>query len=300
MRCAITRPRGAEAAPAARRYDYYRPQTLDEVFALKRRLPGARYVAGGTDVMVRIKGRVEQPAALISLRNVESLHGIDLGGATRIGGATTIAELIEHPELARHYPLLLQACRLLGSAQIRNVATIAGNIGNASPCADTAPPLLCLEARIGIAGPGGQREVAIEDFFVGPGQTCLQPDELVAAILLPPPDPDWGNVFSKKRRVAMDLAIASVAVRLQLDGARCRGARIAAGSVAPTPIRLKSVEDRLEGQELTPELLAEARLLAEAAVAPIDDLRGSAFYRRHIVGVYVKRAAERLLGWGEQ
>lgn len=296
MRCAITRPPGASAAPAARRYDYFRPTTLDEAFELKRRIDGARFVAGGTDVMVRIKGRVEQPAALISLRGIEALRGVELGaGGTRVGAATTIAELLDHAELCERYPGLSQAARLIGSAQIRSVATLGGNLGNASPCADTAPPLLTMEARLELVGPDGSREVGIEELFVGPGQTCLASEELIAALLLPPPNPDARELFQKKRRVAMDLALASVAIRIELDGARCRGARIAAGSVAPTPVRLKAAETALEGEELSDDTIAAARLAAVEAIAPIDDIRASADYRRQIVGVYVQRGIKRLM-----
>ena len=297
MRCSITPAPGGVRAKGASRYDYFRPDTLDELFKLRQEHPDARYIAGGTDVMVRVRSRIESPHPLISLRNIEALKGIDVGGPTRIGACTTIAELIEHPELSDHYPVLIQAAKALGSAQIRNAATLAGNICNASPCADTALPLLVLEARVGVVGLGGRREVGIEEFFAGPGKTWLKPDEIVEALLLPPPNPDTRGLFLKKRRVQMDLSIASVAVLLELAGDKCLGARIAAGSVAPTPIRLHDAEAALEGKPIDAEVLGEAQALAQKAVSPIDDIRSSAAYRRQIVGVYVRRAVEQLLGW---
>jgi len=279
------------------RFDYFKPNSLDEAFSLKRKYPDAKYVAGGTDVMVQIKNREIQPLALISLRNIPELSTIETNGKARIGAAVTIRDIIGHTELERTYPVLVDAAKRLGSTQIRNVATIGGNLSNCSPCADTATPLLIMEAKLRLRKLETTREIPIVDFFQGPGSSCLTTDEILSHIVLDPPSERAQAVFLKKGRVKMDLAVASVAVLLELDGDKCLKARLAAGSVAPVPLRLRRVEELLEGRRITPELISEAQRMAEESVSPITDIRSSQEYRRHIVGVYVKRGLEKLLGW---
>jgi len=268
---------------------YHRPANLDEVFRLLRETDDARLVAGGTDLLVRHRAPAH---TLVSLRGVEELHGI---GSGRIGAATPLADVAAHADLAARYPVLVQAARRLGGVQIRSVATVGGNLCRAAPCADLAPPLLVLEARAAIRGPTGAREVPVEDFFAGPGETCLGPAEVLTAVHLDPPRPGAVGLFLKKGRVHMDLSIASVALLLEADGGRCRRIRIAAGSVAPRPIRLREVEALLEGEMLDESRLEEAARLASATVAPITDVRSTEAYRRHVVGVYVRRGVERIL-----
>lgn len=277
-------------------FAYHRPTTLREAWQLLRTTAGARFIAGGTDLMVRARERGQRPPALVSLRSVKELSGIEKNDETvRIGAATTIADLLDHPLIRKDYSALAQACQTLGSPQIRNVATLGGNLCNASPCADTAPPLLIHQARLELQGPGGMREIPLGELFSGPGETRLAPDEVLAAVLLDPPQPGTRTLFMKKGRVAMDLAVASVALLLKLDGTRCDTIRIAAGSVAPTPIRLEPVEQLLGGKTLTDELIVEARHLAEKSVSPITDVRSTEAYRRQIVGVYLERALRQLM-----
>ena len=165
---------------------------------------------------------------------------------------------------------------------------------NAAPCADTAPPLLVLEARLRVLGPDGERDIPIDDYFAGPGETRLARDEIVTSILLDPPCPSARSVFLKKKRVHMDLALASVAVLVEMggDGETCSKARVAAGSVAPKPLRLHEVEGLLEGQRITEEILTRAVDLAREGVSPISDVRASAEYRRHVTGVLLRRALQ--------
>jgi carbon-monoxide dehydrogenase medium subunit len=274
------------------RYDYHRPVTLQQASELRASKEGARFIAGGTDVMARIHHGTLRPTALISLRSIPGLAGIEIGERTRIGATTLVADIVSHPELRERFPALCQAAGRLGSEQIRNAATIGGNLCNASPCADSAPSLLVYDAIVRIWGPTGTRDVALADFFVGPGQTSLGPDELLHSILIDTPDDGTRATFLKKGRVAMDLATASVAAMMLMEGRTCKKARFAAGSVAPLPMRLDKVEALLAGAVVTPALAAQARSLAEQAVKPITDLRSTAHYRRHIVGVYVQRAIE--------
>ncbi len=276
--------------------EYKKPQTLEEALRLKEAQAGARFIAGGTDLLVQLKNKsIAAPLALISLRSISDLKGIAIGEKTRLGACTPISDILSNQGIAERYPVLFEAASHLGSVQIRNVATIGGNLCNASPCADTSLPLLVLDAKVELQGREGTRQVALEDFYRGPGQTCLNPGELLVAILLDPPRPHAKSIFFKKRRVAMDLAQASVAMLLELEGDICRFARIAAGSVAPTPMRLKPVEALLEGKKLTSELIAEAQALASRTISPITDLRASADFRRQIIGVFIKRGIEQLL-----
>jgi carbon-monoxide dehydrogenase medium subunit len=281
-----------------RHVEYCKPATLEEAWKLKKRHPGARFVAGGTDVLVQMRKRVIAPPALISLRSIRSMSGIEATGGLRIGAATTIAEVIRHPTIAADYSLLTEAAKRLGSMQVRNIATIGGNLANCSPCADTAVALLALDARVRLNSPTGTREMPVHEFFLGPGKSCLRSSEILIDILLDKPASAKPRViFMKKGRVRMDLAIASLAVLLELDGTTCRKARIAAGSVAPVPLRLREVEKRLEGSEITRDTAREAAELAMKIVAPITDIRSTADYRRQIIGVYMRRSIETLMGW---
>jgi carbon-monoxide dehydrogenase medium subunit len=276
-------------------YDYYQPESLDEVFRLKKTIPDSVYISGGTDLMVRIKKRELRPNAVISLRSIPDLSGVKNGKIVRIGAMTSISDILINVMLDEKYPVLIQAAKALGSVQIRNVATIGGNLCNGSPAADMAPPLLVLEARVRLQSVQKNRDLSLEKFFLGPGETHLSPGEILTDVLLEPPEQNTKAIFLKKGRTRMDLAVASVAALIRTDGNRCLKARIAAGSVAPTPLRLFEVETFLEGATLSRELLTEAQELATKGVSPITDVRSSADYRRHIVGVLVKRALEKLL-----
>ena len=281
---------------------YHRPRTLEEARSLKAETPGACYIAGGTDLLVRMRSGHEDPSALISLRSLPELRGIAADGVLSIGAMTTLTDVLEHPAVQEHYPALIRAVRAIGSVQIRNVATLGGNLARAVPCADSAPALLVLDALVRIEGPAGRREIPIDELFVGSRQTCLGPDDVLAAILLDPPPSRARSVFLKKTRVHMDLALASVAVLLEMDaaGETCAYARVATGSVAPTPLRLPEVESLLEGRRITPEVLARAQELAREVISPITDVRTSADYRRHITGVLLGRAVSILLDEGPE
>ena len=282
-----------------RRFEYYKPRSLEEAWELRAKIPDSLFIAGGTDVLVSIKNDECRPQALISLRSIPELAGVETGDAVRIGALTTISDILLQPQLGRQYPVLVEAARSLGSVQIRNVATIGGNLCNASPCADMALPLLVLEATVRLQGPKETREVPVSDFFKGPGTPFLSPPEILTDILLVPPQKNMKTCFLKKGRVNMDLAVASVAVLLEMEGKRCRKARIAAGSVAPTPLRLKKAEAVLEGAAVSSRTIAKAQQLAEDEIVPITDIRSSEEYRRQVTGILVKRALERALEWSQ-
>ena len=223
------------------------------------------------------------------------MNGSASGEGARIGALATIADILEHKVLGERYPVLHDAARPFGSVQVRNLASVGGNLCNASPCAGMSPPLLVLDARVRLAGPDGEREMPLDEFFVGPGETCLGPDDVLTTVVLDPPSSGTRSRYLRKGRVSTDLAFVSIAVLLGLDGDRCTRARVAAGAVAPRPLRLRAVEKLLEGRRIGPTLLSEARAQAEREVSPSRTCGASAEYRRHLTGALFQRAAESTL-----
>jgi len=282
-----------------KRFNYYKPRSLDEAWELKEKIPDALFIAGGTDILVGIKNGELYPPSLISLRSIPELNSIKINGGAYIGALTTISDLIHHPALYDIYPVLVEAAKRLGSVQIRNVATIGGNLCNCSPCADMALPLLVLDAKVRLQTAKKSREIPIDEFFKGPGETNLTPNEILTGIILESPRKSAKAIFLKKGRVKMDLATASLAALLEMEGEKCLKARLAAGSAAPVPLRLFKVEAQLEGATITDKLVAEAQQLAAESVSPITDIRATKEYRRQIVSVLVKRALKNILGWSQ-
>lgn len=280
-------------------YEYHRPDTIEQALHLAKANPEARFIAGGTDLMVQMKHGRFQLQAMISLRGLSELDGIVVGDRLRIGATVPLAEVGSHHVVIKQFPALAAAIAVLGSRQIRNVATVGGNLCNASPAADTAPPLLVYGASVEIRGAGGTREVALEEFLVGPGRTALGPEEILTAILIELPRDGSRSVFLRKGRVMMDLPITSVAGLIEMDGTSCVKVRLAAGAVAPVPLRLKAAEDLIQGARLDPEITELAVAAIRSEISPITDLRSTADYRRHLTGVLAGRAL-RLLGAGPQ
>lgn len=284
-----------------KKFDYYQPESLKEAYQLMEKVKGeALYVAGGTDVIVRIKQRAIQPEALISLRRVQEIKEIKENGGVVIGAGVLFRE-IEHSDfIARHHKALWQAARVLANPQIRNVATIGGNICNAAPSADSAPPLLAMEAEVELEGPGGSRKIMLEDLFTGPGETAKEPEEIMTRIVIPQQPANTATSFLKIGRVSQDIAIANAAALVTIEGGVCKKCRLAVGAVAPVPLRLKSIEERVEGQKIEEDLLQEIEEMVTKAVSPITDVRSTAEYRRAVSGVLVKRAIEQAASCTQQ
>jgi len=284
-----------------KRFDYYQPETLKDAYALMEKSKGrAKYIAGGTDLIANIKKAVIQPDALISLRRIRELSGIRQNRDLVLGSMTLLGDIERDPAIGQDYPALVQAAKALATPQIRNVATVGGNLCNSAPSADCAPPLLVMEASLRLEAPGGQREVAIEDFFKGPAQTCMDMTEILTRIRIPPLMGKTIMAFLKIGRVTTDIAIVNAAALLVMDNKVCKKCRLAVGAVAPVPLRLKSIERMIEGQEISPELLNRAGKMVEEEVNPITDVRSTEEYRRIISGVLVKRAIEEAIkGMGE-
>lgn len=283
-----------------KRFEYYRPRSLDEVWELKDKVPDARYVAGGTDVMVEIRESKTSPPALISLRSIPDLDTIEIGHPSRIGALATISRLIFHRDLHSEFPILVEAAKTLGCVQIRNVATIGGNLCNCSPSSDLAPALLVLEAKVHLQSRQGSRTIPLNDFFLGPGQSRLGPGEVLTDILLEPTERGTQALYIKKGRMKMDLAVASLAALVKMEGHKCLKARVAVGSVAPVPLRLFKVEALLEESMLTENterLIRQAQEAAMESIAPITDIRSGEEYRRQIIKAYMKNTFQQIIEW---
>ncbi len=273
------------------RFEYRRATSLLQAVTLLAENPEARALAGGTDLLVDIRERRRTPPVLVDVSELGDLRGVAaLDGGLRIGGGVTVGELLASPLVAERAPALRQAARAFADFLTRNKATIGGNLANASPGADLVVPLLALDARVVLAGPSGERSLALDAFLLGPRQTAIMPGELVRAVEVP--RSGGRQVFYKlglKRGGA--IAVVSVATRLELDGAaRCRVAAVALGAVAPRPFRAAEAEAALHGEALTAERVARAAEAAAAAARPITDVRGSAEYRRAMVRALVARA----------
>lgn len=275
--------------------DYLAPSTLEEALeTLGEQNDGTQIIAGGTDLVPRMRSRVVEPALLVDLRLL-NLDGIELtADGIRIGASATHTDILESALLAEQCPALSEAAADIAGPPIRNRGTVGGNLVNASPAADLAPPLLVYDALVILAKAGSTREIPLVDFFTGPGQTELAADEILTEIRIPAVPPNTTSKFIKLgKRKAMAVAVVSVAARLTLDGAgQISGARIAMGSVAPTPMRAPQAEAALEGQSPSVELFKKAAEIAKTESAPISDIRASGDYRKKMVAVLTRRALE--------
>lgn len=275
--------------------EMYQPTTLQEASRLlKDKGAGGRLLAGGTDLVIAIKEKGLIPKYVVDLKKVPGLSGIreNADGSITIGALTTMREIETDSLLNKKYPFLCQSAAEVGSIQIRNRATVGGNMANATPSADVAPSLIALNATARIVGAGGERIVALEEFFRGPGQTIMSPAEILTEIIIPKTSPQLvGEYIKFSPRDMMDLAYVGVAVAYIITSdKRCSGVRIVLGAVAPTPLRARNAEALLEGQLLTEELAAKVGAEAAQESKPISDVRSSADYRRAMVGAMTKRA----------
>jgi aerobic carbon-monoxide dehydrogenase medium subunit len=267
------------------------PEALDQISLYRKK---GKIIAGGTDLLVSMKKRDVMPEHLINLKGIDSLKGITYDETTglKIGALTTIGD-IERDEVIRgKFLMLWDAVKVIAAQQVRNLGTIGGNLCSAAPSADTAPPLIALGASLKLTGPVNVRIVEAEDFFRGPGQTILKPDEILTEILIPNlPENSGGAYIKLMRRNAMDLALVGVAafLRMDMNGKTCREARIALGAVAPTPMRAATAESVLVHKNLDDDLITEAGKKASQDAKPIDDIRASKAYRTEMIKVLTKR-----------
>lgn len=282
---------------------YHRPGSLAEALELKQRLgEQARFLAGGTDVMVQAHQKKLVCQAIISLRGLKELRGVRLQGDTLLlGAATTLSQVLADPFISQHLPVLSDAARVMGSTQMRNVATVGGNVMSAAPSGDTLCPLLCLEAVCHLASPEGTRQVAMNEMFLGPRQSAARSGEVLThlAITLPTAGgrASAGAFLKLSRRAALDLALINLAVQLWLspDGGSIAKARVAAGVVGPTPLRLVEAEQALTGAAPTADALARAAQSLGNSCNIRDSHRCAAWYREEMLRVLCQRAGARAL-----
>jgi len=284
-----------------RKFEFLNPSSLAEALGLLKQFGAkAQVIAGGTDLVVQMKNKLATPKKVINLMGIPELTGINKKGRNlRIGALVKHAALERSPLLKDGWRILAVAAHKVGSPQIRNLGTVGGNLGNASPAADTACPLLVLEAEAVLTRKQKERRVPLHSFFRGPGKTLLGKDEIIKEILIPPvPAGSVWAYLKLGRRKSLDLALTSVAVLLTLDPKTkiCRRARVALGAVAPTPMRAKETEKFLEGKTLNDDVIREAGERAQKESRPISDVRASAEYRKEMVKVLVGRAIKKSLG----
>ena len=280
-------------------FDYSEPATLDEALSLLQIGQGqACLFAGGTDLMVQMKEHIYQPDRVINIKKIPGMDDFNydkLNGLI-LGALVTTREVETSKITQQHYASLCRAATDFASIQIRNRATVVGNVCRASPSADTLPPLIADGAILRIHGPQGQRTASIEEFCVGPGKTSLGAEEIVTHIVVPPPAPNTGKAYIKHgRRVQMELATVGVAVTITLQGNNCSRIDIVLAAVAPTPFRARNAEAQLRCKSINTAVIAAAAQAASDEARPISDVRGSASYRREMVKVLTRRAIEQAI-----
>jgi carbon-monoxide dehydrogenase medium subunit len=279
-----------------RRFELALPSTVEECLAAISDGGGeVKMVAGGTDLLPQMKNGLVKPARVVDLSGIPELKRLEVtaDGALHIGSAVSarVAEL--SPVVRDGFLGVAEGAGVIGSYQVRNLATVGGNVCNAAPSADVSPPLVALDTVVVIAGPDGQRILPITDFFQGVRRTALQPGEVVVEFVVPKPDAGSGSTYLRHTpRRELDIAVVGVGTALTIKDGRCTKARIALGAVAPVIVRAIEAEAALEGQEVTPELLDKAAQLAVGSAKPISDQRGSAEYRLHLTRVLTRRTLQ--------
>jgi len=272
--------------------------------------PGGHFLAGGTDLVIAVKEKELTPRYVVDLKRILGLAGIreNPNGGFTIGALTTLYDIEKSTTILGRYPFLAQGTAEVGSIQIRHRGTIGGNIVNASPSADVVPCLLALDAKVCISNGAEEKTVELDEFFLGPGKTIMQPGDILTKILIPPTGPGHtGEYYKCSPRQMMDLAYVGIAVALTLSAEqKCETVRIALGAVAPIPLRAKAAEKLLQGQTLSEELASQAAERAAQGCTPISDIRSSAEYRKEMVRVLTKRSllnaatGKRPLAWTDR
>jgi carbon-monoxide dehydrogenase medium subunit len=274
---------------------YHAPSSVAEAVKLAAGTTGiTRFLSGGTDVLVQLRAGMVTPDDLIDLKKIPGLHDITktADGGWRIGATVSGAEMRRHAALCADWPGVVEGMNLVGSTQVQGRATLAGNLCNGSPAADSVPGMVAAGARVVVTGPNGTRDVAVEDIPAGPGRTKLQPGEMIEAVLLPPRGTQGGDAYLRFiPRTEMDIAVVGVGISLTLDGDKVVSARVALGAVAPTVLLVDAAAKAIIGTTLDEAALAALATAVRAAATPISDKRGTAEFRKEVVGVLAGRAA---------
>jgi CO/xanthine dehydrogenase FAD-binding subunit len=275
--------------------NYEAPRTIDEaVKLLATHGEKARPLCGGTDLLIQLRAGVRRPEYVVDIKNIREMRRIDFSmqQGLRLGAAVSCIEVHENADMRKYYPGLTEAAHLIGSLQIQSRASVGGNLCNGSPAADTTPALIALAAKCRVVGPGGERMVPVEDFCTAPGRTVLQPSELLVEFQVPVPARNSSDAYLRFiPRNEMDIAVVGVgaSVTLDLNGERINDARIGLAAVGPTPIFAREASQALMGKSIDDQSIERAAQLAINASSPIDDMRGTAEFRRHVIGVLTRR-----------
>lgn len=274
--------------------EYVAPTTVEEaVAALAEKGDAARPLAGGTDILVQLRGGRRQAERVVDVKKIPELNELsyDPQSGLRIGAAVPCHRIYEDEAIAEAYPGIIDAASLIGGIQIQGRASLGGNLCNAAPSGDGIPALIAHHAVAEVAGPNGTRDVPVEDFCTAPGRTVLEPGEFLVALRIPPAPANFGASYLRFiPRNEMDIAVAGAGASVVMDGDTITAARVALASVAPTPVLAEAAGAALVGKAPTDDALAEAAEAARAAAKPISDMRGTAEYRTHLVGVLTTRA----------
>ncbi len=278
-------------------FDYVAAATLDEALGALAGNREARVLAGGTDLLVQMKGGRREPAVVVDVKRIPELMSIRMEeGGLRLGAAVPCIRVAANEEVRTHYPALAEVASLIGGTAIQGRASIGGNLCNAAPSADAVPLLIAMSAVARVAGPGGMREIAVEDFCVAPGRNALGAGEFLVDLFLPRPGAGFRAHYLRfTPRNEMDIAVVGVGVSATVVDGVVTAARLALASVAPTPLLVREVTEAMVGKAPSAELIGEAAKLAEAAARPITDMRAPAEYRRHLCGVLTRRALQVVL-----
>jgi carbon-monoxide dehydrogenase medium subunit len=280
------------------RFDYIAPKTIEETFELlDKHGQDARLLAGGTDLIVSLRARERIPKAVIDIKAMKELHDLsfDEKRGLSIGAAVTLNRLLHYDATSKHFPVLCEAVSTIGDYEIRNRATLTGNICNASPAADSAPALLVLEAAVNVASRKGRRSIPVREFFAGVKKTVLARGEMVTSINVPtPPKGSRGGYLKARRTMGEDLAVVGVGGLVTPSSKSSKTVRLAYASVAPTPVRALEAEKIFERDKPLDELLDQAMPIVSKTISPITDVRGGKEYRTNLVEVLTRRLLRRL------
>lgn len=274
----------------AQEFEYLAPKTLNEALSLlyDYKDENARILAGGTDLLVKMKTIDLKTDYLINVKNIPELNFIDTADGLKIGAAVPLSHIERIGKVKEKYPALYEGIKSMAAIAVRNMGTIAGNICNASPAADTVPSLIAYGAKVKLVSKRGERTVLVEDFIAGVGKTIIGSDELITQVNIPEMNKNSGSAFSKKGRVKADIAKINLAVYLEREGSICKDCKIVLGSVAVKAIRAKEAEGLLKGQAVSASLIGKIAKKASEEIKPIDDIRSSAEYRSEIAQVIVE------------
>jgi carbon-monoxide dehydrogenase medium subunit len=276
-------------------FDYAAPTTLDDAIRLlAEHGDRAKALAGGTDIIVQLRERLREADFVVDVKKIAELMELKYDAETGLllGASVPCYRIYGDEAIAAAYPALADSTHIIGGWQIQSRASVGGNLCNASPAADSIPPLIAHQATAHIAGPKGRRTLPVEEFCLSPGRNALQAGELLVALTLPPARPGSSSAYERFiPRYEMDIAVVGAASWVQLDESRekIERARIALAAVAPTPMFAAEASDWLSGKPATEEAFAEAGELAKKVASPISDMRGTAEYRTHLVGVLTRR-----------